>query len=328
MAEPLISVIIPVYMAEQYLPCCLDSVLSQTYRHLQVILVDDGSTDSSPSICDAYQNKDARVRVIHQRNSGASAARNAALEIATGQYVAFVDSDDWLHPQMYEQLLALSAKHHAEISMCNYTFCFQETGEQRKNELPTKISGDGAVSATDAYRLMLLPNSYEGYGCNKLYIGKLFCGEAALRFDSTISVCEDLLLNMQALSRVKTVAYTPEAYYYYRIHSQSATHSNLGSVMQTLMARRYAIDMIPSDKASASKAMYLNVLLRSAVSALRENRTELYADLREEYVRVGKEYRHEFSQNRDFYPRSARMLAVVSGFNFNFGCRLWSRLKR
>ncbi|MDR3314701.1 MAG: glycosyltransferase, partial [Oscillospiraceae bacterium] len=91
----LISVIVPVYNVEPYLPKCLDSIVSQTYANLEIILVDDGSTDASGSICDAYAAKDERVRVIHQANGGVAAARNAGLDAAVGEYIQFVDSDDW-----------------------------------------------------------------------------------------------------------------------------------------------------------------------------------------------------------------------------------------
>lgn len=101
---PLISIIIPVYNVEHYLDKCLESVCGQTYTNLEIILVDDGSTDKSGEICDAYAAKDARIKVIHQENVGQSAARNVALEVAQGDFLGFVDSDDWIEPDMYRFL--------------------------------------------------------------------------------------------------------------------------------------------------------------------------------------------------------------------------------
>ena len=101
MQQPLISVIVPVYKVEQYLAACVDSILAQTYPHIEVILVDDGSPDACPQLCDDYAAKDARVKVIHQQNGGLAAARNAGLERATGALIGFVDSDDTIHPEMY-----------------------------------------------------------------------------------------------------------------------------------------------------------------------------------------------------------------------------------
>lgn len=102
MNEPLISVIIPVYGVEQYLDHCVESVTAQTYRNLEIILVDDGSKDHCPVMCDAWAGKDPRIHVVHKANGGLSSARNAGLDVATGEYIAFVDGDDWIEPTMLE----------------------------------------------------------------------------------------------------------------------------------------------------------------------------------------------------------------------------------
>ena len=103
--RPEISVIVPIYRVERFLPRCIDSILKQTFRDIEVILVDDGSDDGCPAICDAAAEKDARVRVIHQKNQGLSAARNAGIDEAQGSYIAFADSDDYLEPCMLEIML-------------------------------------------------------------------------------------------------------------------------------------------------------------------------------------------------------------------------------
>ena len=117
-STPLISVIVPVYHVEQYLDRCVSSILEQTYDHLEVILIDDGSPDSCPRLCDEWAEKDPRVRVIHQENGGVSSARNAGLDAATGDYIAFVDSDDAIRPNYFETLYALLTEHQAELSIC------------------------------------------------------------------------------------------------------------------------------------------------------------------------------------------------------------------
>ena len=117
--ENLISVIVPVYNIEAYLRKCIDSILAQTYTNLEIILVDDGSTDNSGEICNEYAAKDARIRVIHKGNGGLSSARNTGIDIATGKYIGFVDSDDYLAPDMYEKLLGAIVNNHADISVCN-----------------------------------------------------------------------------------------------------------------------------------------------------------------------------------------------------------------
>ena len=116
----LISVVVPVYRTEPYLARCLDSILAQTWSNLQVIVVDDGSPDRAGEIADQYAEKDTRVTVLHQPNRGVSAARNAGLAAARGDYITFVDSDDALQPQMYETLIKLALQYRAPITHCGY----------------------------------------------------------------------------------------------------------------------------------------------------------------------------------------------------------------
>lgn len=106
--SPLISVIVPVYKVEEYLARCVDSILGQTYRNLEILLVDDGSPDRCGEICEEYAARDTRIRVIHKENGGLSSARNAAIDVAQGEYLGFVDSDDWIEPETYEALLEMA----------------------------------------------------------------------------------------------------------------------------------------------------------------------------------------------------------------------------
>lgn len=116
--QPLLSVIIPVYKVEKYLRRCLDSIVNQTYKNLEIILVDDGSPDNSGKICDEYAQKDKRIKVIHQKNKGLSGARNTGTEIARGEYVAYVDSDDWLDINMYEELILKLQQYQLDMVRC------------------------------------------------------------------------------------------------------------------------------------------------------------------------------------------------------------------
>lgn len=132
--EDLISVIIPVYNVEKYLKRCLDSIIKQTYKKLEIILVDDGSTDNSGKICDEYAKKDERIIVIHKANGGLSDARNKGIEIAKGKYIGFVDSDDWISDKMYETLYSNAIKYDADISCCEFirTKDFNEKVDEKK----------------------------------------------------------------------------------------------------------------------------------------------------------------------------------------------------
>lgn len=120
--KPRLSVIVPVYKVEPYLQKCIDSILAQTFRDLELILVDDGSPDSCPAICDAAAEKDERVVVLHRKNAGLSAARNAGLAAARGDYIGFVDSDDYIAPEMYQTLYDTMQRNDAQLAVCNYTY--------------------------------------------------------------------------------------------------------------------------------------------------------------------------------------------------------------
>ena len=115
---PLVSIIVPVYQVEKYLEKCLGSIIGQTYGNLEIILVDDGSTDHGPAICDRYQTEDSRIQVIHQANGGLSHARNVGLAAATGDFISFVDSDDWIEPQMIDALMSALQETGADIAVC------------------------------------------------------------------------------------------------------------------------------------------------------------------------------------------------------------------
>lgn len=130
--DALISVIVPVYNVEKYLPKCLDSIVNQTYRNLEIILVDDGSPDNCGTICDEYAKRDNRIRVIHKENGGASSTRNAGLDVALGEYIGFVDSDDMIHPEMYELLLNALRGSEKKIACCQSGWRPKETIEMTR----------------------------------------------------------------------------------------------------------------------------------------------------------------------------------------------------
>ena len=126
--DDLISVIVPAYNVEQYIGKCLDSILGQTYPNLEIILIDDGSTDGTGEICEAYRERDSRIIVVHQQNQGALAARNAGIEQAQGKYIGFVDGDDWISERMYQELHGLLKRYDAEVAVCKKNIYSDATG--------------------------------------------------------------------------------------------------------------------------------------------------------------------------------------------------------
>ena len=132
-----VSVIVPVYNSEKYLNRCVDSILNQTYRSIELILVDDGSPDNSGRICDEYAEKDSRVRVIHKANAGVSAARNSGLEVASGDYATFVDSDDYIEPDMYSDMMEKVNQYNCDVVMCDCVKDFPDRSEIYSHNIRT-----------------------------------------------------------------------------------------------------------------------------------------------------------------------------------------------
>ena len=121
MSSPKVSIVVPVYKVEEYIDRCLDSLLNQTLKDIEIILVDDGSPDNCPKICDEYAQKDARVRVVHKQNEGLGYARNSGMEVAVGEYIAFVDSDDFVDIRMFEELYDVARGNDSDVVYCNIT---------------------------------------------------------------------------------------------------------------------------------------------------------------------------------------------------------------
>lgn len=215
-SSPLVSVVVPVYKVEQYLHKCVESILRQTYRNLEIILIDDGSPDSCPDICDNYADKDSRVRVIHKENGGLSDARNAGLKIATGEWVSFVDSDDWVEPDFIATLLEVAQKNSADISVCAYTKVYDDKpgqkmaiGEQQK-----------VMTSIEAMRDLLTYKKYGGVMTwNKLYKLSIF-RDHNIEFPKG-KIHEDNFTTYKTYYYANRIAYTDKPLLYYLQRSDS-----------------------------------------------------------------------------------------------------------
>lgn len=213
-----ISVIVPVYKVEQYLNKCVDSIICQTYKNLEIILVDDGSPDRCGEICDEYAKKDDRVKVIHKKNGGLSDARNAGLDISTGDWIGFVDSDDYINPDMYEKLLCSAKENDADISLCSYKYVGD--GEYDNNS-PVKTE---VISGKDIlFRKMNQKKSYYWVvAWNKLYKSHLF-NEIRYPYGK---LHEDEFTIHEIFYGVKKVACVSESLYNYLQRDNSIVNSN------------------------------------------------------------------------------------------------------
>lgn len=217
--EVKISVIVPVYNVEKYLPRCIDSILNQTYKNLEIILVDDGSPDNCPAICDEYAQKDSRIKVIHKANGGVSSARNAGIDVATGEYIGFVDSDDWIEPDMYEYLLINATKYKAEISKCGYFVSKSKTEH-------TPIGEDNGTFFSQEpieKRKTIISNIENASICTAIYKRWLF---DHYRLNSNLRIAEDRLLNYQFSTISKSIVITNKHLYHYFSNIDSVTHED------------------------------------------------------------------------------------------------------
>ena len=240
----MISVIIPVFNAVAYLPACLDSVLAQTYRDIEVIIVDDGSTDGSGDVCDDYASRDARIAVFHQPNGGPSAARNKGLELAGGEYIAFIDCDDVVHERYLEVLADEMNRHQADIVQSPYQIIpdskRSEYGPNRlKQPLPNNYQTK-VLTADEAMLSMLYQQGMADSSPCKLFHRSLFEG---LRFPVVYRVYEDLYAMAQIYPLIQRMVWVDVPMYFYfkqdsgTLNSLSTRRNDAFEVLETLEAQ-------------------------------------------------------------------------------------------
>ncbi len=224
MEQPLVSVIVPVYNAGAYLRSCLESLRDQTWAELEVLLVDDGSTDNSLSICEEFQAADPRFKVIHQSNAGVSAARNRGLAAARGKYIQFADGDDKLPLDATEILVTPGEKQGADLVIGHFYRVVEDRMAQQGH-----IKKECYLNRADyAEQMMKAPaNYYYGVLWNKLY-RRSIVEKRGLRFDEAVAWCEDFLFNLEYLRDCRLIAAVPKPVYYYYKREGSLVNSQAG----------------------------------------------------------------------------------------------------
>lgn len=218
MSNPLISVIVPVYKAEAYLERCVNSIRSQTYENLEIILVDDGSPDRCGEMCDTFAAEDSRIRVFHKENGGQSSARNLGLNNISGEYVGFVDSDDWIEPDMYRHLYDLIVQHNAQIACCGVQKDFFDGSISYFNRMYPRDNEIRAFCMPDALRETLRNERITYSPCDKLYHKDVFDG---LRMTEG-KIFEDMEILPKWIERADIIVYDPVPKYHY-IMTESST---------------------------------------------------------------------------------------------------------
>ena len=211
--KTLISVIVPVYNVERYLEKCLDGILAQTYGNLEILVIDDGSTDRCGAICDSYALRDPRIRVFHTENRGLSCARNLGLDHAKGDWIGFVDSDDWIEPDMYEVLLRRAEETGADIVECGFW---------REGSVPEKTARHSLMLSGKAAVKALLQDKLSNCVWNKLW--KRLCFET-IRFPAD-RVFEDIATTYRIFNAVLLISCVPAAKYHYALRKDSLSNSH------------------------------------------------------------------------------------------------------
>ena len=216
MKQPLISVIVPVYKVEPYLERCVKSIINQTYKNLEIILVNDGSPDRCGEMCDEFAKQDSRIRVIHKENGGLSSARNAGLDVMKGEYVGFVDSDDWIEPEMYQNMLNLALEHKAQIICCGIKKIDEKGNKYLFNDNVDELL---FLNTEDALGELPYNTHITNSLCDKLF-NKCIFNEVRM---TTGIIYEDHEVMHRCIYCAEKTIYTGKPYYNYSYNSDSIT---------------------------------------------------------------------------------------------------------
>ncbi|MCR4675208.1 MAG: glycosyltransferase [Lachnospiraceae bacterium] len=263
----MISVILPIYNTKEYLPQCLDSLIHQTYKELEIICIDDGSSDGSEKIVDDYAKKDDRLRVVHQENQGESYARNVGLKLAKGDCIAFCDCDDWIEPDMYESLYSAMEEDNLDIAAGGWCKAVLENNiwvshsVRNKKEVTTDVFDRGKL-----LRYLYERDSYRGfsYMWNKLYKKEVLMGKEknVMLFDENLRLGGDVLYLARAALNASRVKYIDKDFYHYRMRKESGSHTvNMDSYRDWIKSYEMAISLYEKEKIDKEIIDYLKRFL-------------------------------------------------------------------
>ncbi|WP_342042983.1 glycosyltransferase family 2 protein [Bacillus sp. OTU2372] len=296
--QHLVSVIVPVYNVKLYLNRCLDSLLEQTFKNIQIILIDDGSTDGSEIMCDSYAEKHENIEVIHKKNEGVSIARNQGIDLAKGKYIVFVDSDDWIEPTHVEDLYNLIDKK-VQLGIIGYR-------EVNENDISNKKSGNHSsfekrlISRNKALNDIFDYVMYLGYLWNKIFERKII-NQYHLRFNPQIKIWEDLVFCCQYITHIDNAIYNEKVSYNYLIRSNSTVNSKsydkerskifAVDIFESLMEEETRKKKLQSDSKfyTLVKKLYATTYIKTIIDVefANGNFDELYV---EKYLSKAKKY--------------------------------------
>jgi len=310
---PLISIIVPVFNVEPYLIKCIDSILDQTYKDFELILVDDGSPDKSGEICDVYSRKDNRIKVIHKHNGGLADARNAGLAIANGEFVGFVDSDDYVEANMYEELLNACLINNAEIAVCG-RYDVTQYGITKA----FSFSGEKIWSSKEAIANSLILNDIDSSACDKLFKRSLF---DSIRFPLG-KYNEDIFIMVKILDQANKIVHIGKSKYYYCHRANSITTENFSTKkLDAIEACNHVIEFVKNkypDLGERADSQYYFVII-NLLKLLHNN--ENINDFKESYRYLMLLVRNDllgivFSKYLDKWRKIIAVLMVIKVYSY------------
>lgn len=328
MNQKLISVIVPIYNVEKYLRKCIDSIINQTYKNLEIILIDDGSTDNSSSICDEYKKKDNRIVVIHKTNGGLSSARNKGLDISNGELISFVDSDDYIESNMLECLKANMDKYSSDISVCD--FYYVKNGNKRKSK--TEFKKKEYVSS-DKDKFNNIQNEYGPitvYVWNKLFKKEVFNN---IRFPEG-KIYEDSFVICELLDYSKKVSYILKPLYYYVYRKDSITNTfnikhfdkidSCNEIIRFFNNKGY-YDLAQEEK---NKKMSILIVFLSKIDRYKTKNKDIIEKYYQELYITNKEvrWRNALMMNK-YYKLFGKALIILFSFVIRFRHILHNKYK-
>lgn len=278
MQNDLISIIVPVFNLEKELPRCLDSILAQSYHHIEIIVVDDGSSDGSTNIIRQYAEKDNRIKPIYQENGGVTSARLHGVKEASGQWIGFVDGDDEIESDMYERLLKNAETYHADISHCGYQMCFDDGRVHYFHNTGILAQQDKIT----ALKELLSGSRIEPGLCNKLFHKTLF--QSLLHGEAVpldIKINEDLLMNYRLFSEAEHTVFEDWCPYHYVVRNESASRAKLNphKIYDPIRVKEIIRQDAPAELRNAARQAYINTGINVCHSLMIEG-AECRADLR------------------------------------------------
>lgn len=304
----MISIIVPVYKVEEFLNRCIDSLISQTYKDLEIILVDDGSPDNCGSICDEYAAIDNRIKVIHKTNGGLSSARNAGLKIAKGEYIAFVDSDDWVDPEMYEKLFELAQRYDADIVECGLRY-FRPWKPERMFYEPENTKEVAVFTNIEALERLYFGPQIHSDICimvwNKLYRRSLL---ANLNFADGF-IHEDVDFTPKALFNANKVVKYYDSFYNYNIHlganSTSGMKKNFHKLESTYEMKKRTYDFFRKNSVAKisdfTEYAFLEAIIDVVISA--HGKSEPFEQLSKKAFAEYRKLYNRIAQNEFCKPK-------------------------